>query len=134
MLVGIDLRKEPPVLEAAYDDAAGVTARFSLNLLERMNRELDADFDQTAFRHQAIYREREGRVEIRLVSRRRQRVAIGALDLDVDFEAGEGIHTENAYKYSFEEIDDLAHTSGFTVTRRWLDPGCRFSLNLFAPA
>jgi L-histidine N-alpha-methyltransferase len=133
MLVGIDLRKDRSVLEAAYDDDAGVTARFSLNLLERMNRELGADFDRAAFRHQAVYREREGCVEIRVVSRRQQRVAIGALDLEVDFEAGEGIHTENAYKYSFEEIDDLAHAAGFAVARRWLDSGCRFSLNLLAP-
>jgi L-histidine N-alpha-methyltransferase len=134
MLVGIDLRKQADVLEAAYDDSAGVTARFSLNLLDRMNRELDADFDKDSFRHQAVYKEAEGRVEIRVVSREAQQVAIEALDLEVNFEAGEGIYTEDAYKYSQAEIDELARGSGFSVARRWLDAEDRFSLNLLAPA
>ncbi len=134
MLVGIDLRKDAAVLEAAYDDAAGVTARFSLNLLERMNRELAADFDPSLFRHVATYLEEEGRVEIQLQSRKRQLASIGALDLEVEFEAGEGIYTENAFKYSFEEIDDLATEAGLTVEHRWLDADQRYSLNLFAPA
>jgi dimethylhistidine N-methyltransferase len=134
MLVGIDLRKQAKVLEAAYDDAAGVTARFSLNLLDRMNRELDANFDKRSFRHQAVYNEDEGRVEIRVVSRTRQRVVVGALDLEVNFEAGEGIYTEDAYKYSLSEIDGLADSAGFSVGQRWLDADGRFSLNLLTPA
>jgi dimethylhistidine N-methyltransferase len=134
MLVGIDLRKQAKVLEAAYDDAAGVTARFSLNLLDRMNRELDANFDKRSFHHQAVYKEAEGRVEIRVVSRERQRVLLDALDLEVDFEAGEGIYTEDAYKYSLAEIDGLAESAGFSVAQRWLDSEGRFSLNLLAPA
>jgi len=134
MLVGIDLRKPADALEAAYDDSAGVTARFSLNLLQRMNRELGANFDVESFRHQAIYREHEGRVEIRVVSQVPQTVRIDALGVDVKFAAGESIYTEDAYKYSLDEIDALAAASGFAVERRWLDADKRFSLNLFAPA
>jgi dimethylhistidine N-methyltransferase len=134
MLVGIDLRKDARVHEAAYDDAAGVTARFSLNLLARINRELGADFDLGAFRHRAEYREDEGRVEIQIVSLREQHVAIDALDRVVHFSAGEGIHTENAFKYSLEEIEALAHAAGMKTAQRWLDGEQRFSLNLLAPA
>jgi L-histidine N-alpha-methyltransferase len=133
MLVGIDLRKDRGVLERAYDDAAGITARFSLNLLERMNRELGAHFDRDGFRHQAVYLEEEGRVEIQLVSLRRQRVSIDDLDLEVEFADGEGIYTENALKYSPEEIDALARAAGLFTEHRWLDAGGRFSLNLLAP-
>ena len=133
MLVGIDLRKDAAVLERAYDDAAGVTARFSLNLLDRMNRELGADFDRDGFRHQAVYREEEGRVEIQLVSLRQQRIAIRDLDLEVDFAEGEGLHTENALKYAPQEIDALARAAGLFTEHRWLDPAARFSLNLLAP-
>ncbi len=133
MLVGIDLRKDAAVLERAYDDAAGVTARFSLNLLDRMNRELGADFDRDGFRHQAVYREEEGRVEIQLVSLRRQRIAIRDLDLEVDFAEGEGLYTENALKYAPQEIDALARAAGLFTEHRWLDRAARFSLNLLAP-
>ncbi len=134
LLIGIDLRKRRAVLERAYDDAAGVTARFTLNLLERINRELGARFDLRAFRHQAVYHEEEGRVEIQIVSRRRQRVAIEALDLEIDLAPDEGIHAEDSFKYSLAEIDDLAAAAGMRVEERWLDRGKRFSLNLFAPA
>jgi dimethylhistidine N-methyltransferase len=134
MLVGIDLRKDRRTLEAAYDDSAGVTARFSLNLLARINRELGGDFDLRAFRHVAVYHEDEGRVEIRLVSQKRQRVRVRDLDLDLDVAAGEGIHTENAFKYSRGEIDALAAAAGLAVARRWLDAASRFALLLLAPA
>lgn len=134
MLIGIDLRKDGAALEAAYDDGAGVTARFSLNLLERMNRELDAGFDTTAFRHRAAYDAELGRVKIDIVSLRQQRVAIGSLGLQVEFAEGEGIHTENAYKYSTAEIEALAARAGLEVAGCWLDSQQRFSLNLLAPA
>lgn len=133
LLIGIDLRKGRAVLESAYDDAAGVTARFTLNLLERMNRELGARFDARAFRHQAVYNEDEGRVEIRIVSLRRQRVAIERLELELDLQRGEGIHAEDSFKYSLAEIDALASAAGMRVEERWLDGGARFSLNLLAP-
>ncbi len=134
MLVGIDLRKDAAVLEAAYDDAAGVTARFSLNLLERMNRELGADFDPEHFRHVATYLEEEGRVEIQLQSQRRQTASIDALGLEVEFEAGEGIYTENAFKYSLDEIDGLAGEADLHVEHQWLDADERYSVSLLAPS
>ena len=133
LLLGVDLRKERAVLEAAYDDAAGVTARFNLNLLERINRDLGGDFDADAFAHRASYREDEGRVVMELVSLREQRVHIRALDLVVDLAAGEAIHTEDSYKYSFEEIAALAAAADLEVERRWLDARGYFSLQLLGP-
>lgn len=132
LLVGIDLRKDRAILEAAYDDAQGVTSAFNLNLLARINRELDGNFDLAKFRHRAIYDEEAGRVEIYLVSTADQRVAIDRLGLAVDFAAGEAVHTEDSYKYALEEIDALAQTAGLTMEQRWLDEEGRFSLNLFA--
>ncbi len=134
LLIGIDLRKDRQVLEQAYDDPAGVTARFSLNLLERINRELGGRFDADAFRHRAEYHEAEGRVEIALESRCTQTVAIDDIGLEVEFAEGESIHIENAYKYSLDEVDGLAAAADMGVDRRWLDPLERFSLNLMAPA
>jgi L-histidine N-alpha-methyltransferase len=128
LLIGIDLRKE------AYDDPAGATARFSLNLLGRINRELGGRFDTDAFRHRAEYHEDEGRVEIALESRCEQTVAIEDIGLEIEFAEGESIHIENAYKYSLEEVDGLAATADMGVDGRWLDPLERFSLNLMAPA
>ena len=134
LLVGIDLRKDRTVLEQAYDDAQGVTARFNRNLLARINRELDGDFDLEAFRHQAVYNEEVGRVELYLESTSAQRVQIDELDMEVAFESGERIHTENSYKYSRQEIEDLASAAGLRVRDQWFDSQRRFSLNLFAPA
>jgi uncharacterized SAM-dependent methyltransferase len=133
LLIGIDLRKRRRVLERAYDDAAGVTARFTLNLLERMNRELEARFDVRRFAHRAVYHELEGRVEIEIVSRRAQRVAIEALDLEIDFARGETIHAEDSFKYSLAETSALAAAAGLRVEERWLDRRERFSLSLFVP-
>ena len=133
VLVGIDLRKPREVLEAAYDDAAGVTARFSKNLLVRINRELDADFDIDAWQHLARWDEEVGRVRIQLVSRRAQVVVVRALGMKAEFAAGEEVHTEDSHKYSPGEIDDLAHRAGLTVLERWTDRAGRFALVLFAP-
>ena len=133
MLVGIDLRKDRDVLERAYDDRRGVTSRFNLNLLTRINRELDADFDLERFAHRVHYDDALGSVQSFLESREDQRVRVGALDLEFAFRAGERIHTEDSYKYSFAEIDDLAAGAGFRVEGRYLDAQERFSLNLFAP-
>ena len=132
-LLGVDLRKDSAALEAAYDDAAGVTARFNLNLLARINRELDADFDLGGFRHRAQYLEDLGRVEMHVVSQRAQRVRLGALDMEVAFAAGEAVHTENSYKYSPAEIDALAQAGGFALADRWLDERGLFSVNLLRP-
>jgi L-histidine N-alpha-methyltransferase len=133
LLVGIDLRKDPAVLEQAYDDAQGVTAEFNLNLLTRINRELGGHFDVAAFQHRAVYNEPLGRIEIYLVSKQSQQVRIDNLDLEVRLAAGEAIHTENSYKYSAEEIETLAASAGFGIGDQWLDQQRRFSSNLLLP-
>lgn len=131
LLLGADLRKEPATLEAAYDDALGITASFNLNLLARINRELDADFNPRAFKHLALYNEEIGRVELYLESRHAQTVRIGKLDMEVELLAGERIHTENSYKYDTEGLSLLAEDTGFRRARTWLDHAGRFSSNLF---
>ena len=133
LLLGVDLRKDGATLERAYDDAAGVTAAFNLNLLARIDRELDGTFDLAAFRHVARWRERLGRVEMHLVSERAQRVRIGALDLEVPFRRGETIFTESSYKYGDGELDRLVDRAGFTVVDRMHDSGRRFAVCLLAP-
>jgi dimethylhistidine N-methyltransferase len=133
LLLGVDLRKGREVLEAAYDDAGGVTARFTLNLLARINRELGGRFAPSAFAHRARWREDEGKIEIHLVSRRRQRVAIAALGLEVAFAKGEAVHVEDSFKYSPAEIDELLGASWLRCEERWLDAQSRFALVLCAP-
>jgi L-histidine N-alpha-methyltransferase len=133
LLLGVDLRKDASVLEKAYDDAAGVTARFNLNLLHRVDRELGGRFGAAAFEHRARYDVEAGRVEMSLCSLRAQRVRIDGLDLEVAFASGESIHTENSYKYAPAEIDALAAGAGFDSAGAWLDRAGRFSLNLLAP-
>jgi len=133
LLIGIDLRKARGVLERAYDDAAGVTARFNRNLLVRLNSELDAEFDPQRFRHVAFYDEEAGRIEMHLESESDQVVPIRRLPLDLSLGRGERIHTESSYKYSREEIEALAAEAGMRVETGWLDSERRFSLNLFAP-
>jgi dimethylhistidine N-methyltransferase len=133
LLIGIDLRKDRRILEMAYDDSSGITARFNLNLLARINRELGGHFDLNAFHHRAVYDEDQGRIEMYLVSRRSQQIAIERLGIEVAFEAGEAIHTENSYKYSLAEIDALATRAGLVMERRWLDRRELFSLNLLRP-
>ncbi|MGZ3441188.1 MAG: L-histidine N(alpha)-methyltransferase, partial [Polyangia bacterium] len=132
LVMGVDLRKSRAVLEAAYDDAAGVTARFNLNLLQRINRELGGRFDVDAFAHRARWNERQGRIEIQIVSKLAQTVRIDGLRLSVAFKKGEAIYTESSYKYSFGEIERLARSAGLVVEQRWLDGERRFSVNLLA--
>jgi dimethylhistidine N-methyltransferase len=132
LLVGIDLRKDRATLEAAYDDACGVTAAFNRNILGRVNRELGAHFDLQGFQHRAVYNEEVGRIEMYLVSTRPQQVAIDRSGIDVRIAAGEAIHTENSYKYSRAEIEALAASAGLLFERHWLDPDGLFSVNLFA--
>lgn len=121
LLLGADLRKAREVLEPAYDDPLGVTATFNLNLLGRINRELGGHFDLGAFRHHAFYDETLGRIEMHLVSRRSQRVAIDALGLSVDFADGESIHTENSWKHDDASLARLASAAGFTIVEKWTD-------------
>ncbi len=133
LLVGIDLRKDRAVLEPAYDDTQGVTARFNLNLLTRINRELGGTFDLQSFRHSAVYDEEAGRIEMYLISMRAQSVWIEHLGLTASFAAGEAIHTENSHKYSSAEIEALAADAGLGIEQQWRDADRCFSLNLFAP-
>ena len=130
LLLGADLKKDPAILEAAYNDALGVTAAFNLNVLARINRELGANFDLRAFRHKAFYNDEAGRIEIYIESLQSQKVYIEKLDLETEFSAGELIHTENSYKYDLSDIADMARTTGFECSRRWLDSSERFSSNL----
>jgi dimethylhistidine N-methyltransferase len=134
LLVGIDLRKDRAALERAYDDAQGVTARFNLNLLARIDRELGGEFALAHFAHRARWDEDEGRVQMHLVSLREQSVAIRALGVRVAFARGEAIHTEDSYKYDAGESEALARAAGLRLARRWLDREKRFSLNLLARA
>ncbi|HEU4796589.1 MAG TPA: L-histidine N(alpha)-methyltransferase [Pyrinomonadaceae bacterium] len=130
LLLGADLKKDPAILEAAYNDTLGVTSAFNLNVLARINRELGGNFDLRAFRHLAFYNEEMGRIEIYIESLVDQKVRIEKLDLDVEFAAGELIHTENSYKYDLAGIAQLAGATGFECSRTWLDSQERFSSNL----
>jgi L-histidine Nalpha-methyltransferase len=130
-LIGLDLRKDRALLEAAYDDAAGVTARFNLNLLRRINRELGGDFDLAGFRHRAFFNEEEGRVEMHLVSLREQQVTVAGRAFR--FAAGETIHTENSYKYTAGQVRELGRAAGLELRCAWTDAERHFSLNLFRP-
>jgi len=131
LLLGADLKKNPQALEEAYDDALGVTAAFNLNQLARINRELDADFNPRAFRHHASYNEETGRVEVYIISLRNQMVRVPALELELRFDEGERIHTENSYKYDLEGLTNLAEETGFERARTWMDARKQFSSNLF---
>jgi dimethylhistidine N-methyltransferase len=131
LLVGYDLKKDAQILEAAYSDATGVTAAFNKNLLGRINRELDGDFDLDAFRFRATYDMRRGAVDSFLVSERRQTVRIGGAGLHVPFSVGETIHTESSFKFSREEIVALARRCGFAESKTFTDAGARYALTLF---
>jgi L-histidine Nalpha-methyltransferase len=130
LLLGADLQKDTAILEAAYNDALGVTSAFNLNVLARINRELGGSFDLRAFRHRAFYNAAMGRIEIYIESLFKQRVRIKKLDMEVEFAAGELIHTENSYKYDLKGIGELAAQTGFELSRTWLDSQERFSSNL----
>lgn len=126
LLIGVDLKKETNLLNAAYNDKENVTAAFNLNLLTRMNKELGADFDLSAFRHNAFYNEEIGRIEMHLRSEKDQHVKFS--DHSIKFAAGETIHTENSYKYSIPEFEALAGSAGFSLERSWTDKDNLFSL------
>lgn len=132
LLIGFDLKKDVQVLERAYNDAHGVTAAFNLNVLARLNRELDANFDLTGFRHVAYYNSALGRIEMHLESVRRQRVELNGET--VELWPHERIHTENSYKYSVEEFDGLAAAAGFARREIWTDPRRYFAVGLYSPA
>lgn len=127
-LIGVDLKKGLDILLPAYDDADGVTAAFSLNLLTRVNRELDGDFDTTRFAHTALYNEAQGRIEIYLESLTAQEVRV--MGRSFSFAKGERIHTENSHKYSVAEFQALAQDAGWRPLKAWTDENDLFSLHL----
>ncbi len=130
LLIGYDLKKDPSILELAYDDPTGVTAAFNKNLLARMNRELGADFELGAFRFCARWNDERGAVQSFLVSERKQRVRIPAADLVVDFAASDEIHTESSYKFTRADVVALAAECGFAEKKTYTDAAGRYALSL----
>ncbi len=134
LLLGTDMQKPIPQLIQAYDDPLGVTAAFNLNLLARINRELDADFDLQHFEHLAIFNQKSSSVEMHLRSRRTQTVTIAGAGISVRFREGETIWTESSHKYSHSEILQLAMASGFHSRAQWVDAEWEFAENLLIAA
>ena len=131
VLIGIDLKKDPRILERAYNDRAGVTAEFNVNALRHLNRELGTDFDLDAFEHLAVWVEDQSRIEMHLVSKRDQEVHFG--EETVPLKKGEHLTTEFCHKYTLETFADLAATASLTVSRVWMDPAKLFSVQLLEP-
>ncbi len=129
LLIGVDLKKDRRIIEAAYNDATGVTAAFNLNVLRRLNRELGANFDLHSFEHRAVFDEINGRIEMRLVSKKAQQVAIAGNT--ISFAPREYIITEYSHKYSLEEFEAMARSAGFERERVWLDEDALFSVQYF---
>ena len=129
LLIGVDLKKDRAILEAAYDDSAGITALFNLNLLARINGELDGNFDLSKWQHKALYNDDIGRIEMHLVSQTNQIVNINGTPFN--FAKSETIHTENSYKYTSDEFIALATKSGFQSDALWIDANNLFSVHLF---
>lgn len=134
LLLGADKRNDPAVVRAAYDDPAGVTAAFNRNVLARINRELGGTFDPRAFEHVVRYDEDGGCVRSYLEARDAQRVRVEALDLDVAFARGERIHTESSYKFTTQQIAELAREAGFGLASSWSDRAQRFGVYLLVRA
>lgn len=130
LLLGADIAKSPEVMQRAYDDAQGITAAFSKNLLVRLNRELDAEFDLEAFRHVALWNPTTSNIEVYLESLRTQRVWIGAFGEAVPFMSGERIHTETCAKYDARRIDRILHGAGFSRAATYVDSACLFAVHL----
>jgi len=130
LLLGTDLVKAGSILVPAYDDAQGVTAQFNKNILRRLNRELAANFDLDSFQHLAVWNPRQSRIEIYLQSLPSQTIHLPPLALDIHCSAGERIHTENSYKYTFAMVSDLLDSAGFSLAYTWFDPCRWFALHL----
>jgi dimethylhistidine N-methyltransferase len=130
MIIGADLAKSRSILLPAYDDSLGVTAAFNKNLLTRLNREFDADFEVDNFVHRAIWNERESRMEMHLMSLYPQVVSVGSWMLE--FQAGETIHTENSYKYEPAFVAELAQDSGWQVAKSWISDSPEFGIFLLS--
>ena len=133
LVIGTDFIKDESLLVAAYDDKAGITAAFNVNLLRRLNRELHADFDLDCFRHRACWNKCESRIEMHLESTRAQRVFVAAADLETDFLTSETIHTENSYKFSDESLRALLLDSCFEIETTWKDKSDWYGVTLARP-
>lgn len=127
ILIGVDLKKDTNTLNAAYNDSHGATANFNLNLLTRINKELNADFNLNDFEHRAFYNDQKGRIEMHLKSKVNQTVSVG--DLNINFSENETIHTENSYKYTIDEFQELLRSAGFEPLRVWTDEENLFSVH-----
>ena len=126
LLIGVDLQKNPQIIENAYNDSAGITAEFNVNMLRHLNRDYGANFDLSGYSHDAHYDEDEGRVEIRLISSRNQAVSIGGEEFEIA--CGEAILTEYSHKYTLDGFAKMAQRAGFRVERVWTDPKRLFSV------
>ncbi|MDH5444254.1 MAG: L-histidine N(alpha)-methyltransferase [Gammaproteobacteria bacterium] len=129
LLIGVDLKKDKTILDSAYNDNQDITAQFNMNLLTRINNELNAEFDLASFEHNAFYNEKLGRIEMHLVSNMEQEVSVD--DVLIKFDKGESIHTESSYKYSIAEFQKLAGKAGFESSEVWTDKKDLFSLHYF---
>jgi len=132
ILIGVDLKKDPALIDAAYNDRAGVTAAFTLNMLARLNREIGSDFELSAYTHRAHYNPMAGRIETHIVSCREQQVRVGRVR--IAFSEGEAIQVEYSYKYSLDEFAALAARAGLTVLQVWTDPAGMFSVQYLVRA
>jgi dimethylhistidine N-methyltransferase len=133
LLIGFDLQKKKNILEAAYNDVEGITAKFNLNILERINKELNGEFDLENFEHLAYYNQVKNRIEMHLLSKMKQKVKINKLNQGFVFEKGETILTENSYKYTLKSIEQLANKSNLRVERNFVDKNEWFNLALLTP-
>jgi L-histidine N-alpha-methyltransferase len=129
-LIGFDLHKDSKILEAAYNDKNGITEKFNLNILSRINRDLGGEFDLDTFAHSAFYNVKNRRIEMHLISRTDQKIKINSIGKTITFRKGESIHTENSYKYSIKQIKELVENSGFKVQRNFVDKKNWFDLVL----
>ncbi len=132
LVLGTDLKKDPAILVRAYDDQAGVTAEFNRNILRRLNRDLGCDFDLDAFDHLALYNAELGRIEMYLVNQESQQVSVGGRTIHLA--KGQRIHTENAWKYSIDDVHELANRSGFELRQTWTDPDELFAVHYLSAA
>ena len=131
-LLGVDLVKDTKILEDAYNDSKGITAKFNLNLLSRINRELDANFDNDKFEHLAIFNKKQKRIEMYLKSKITQEVFVSKINLLLKFKKDELIHTEYSYKYTIPQIKKMAQKTGFKPVQIWTDKKNYFAVVLFS--
>ena len=134
LLIGFDLVKKKEILESAYNDSEGITSSFNLNVLNRINRDLGAEFNLDLFKHLAFFNQDKKRIEMHLVSLVKQSINIRKINQTFNFQKDETIHTENSYKYNLEDIDDLAKNSNFSVQKHFVDDNNWFSLSLLSPS